>query len=139
MGRKIRTDVPQVKETFVPKWPHIANFKSLDEEYKRLQKTSYYDKHHRVRALPSLPEDEPVWVETRGLQTPGRVSHTVDLPRSYVVETASGCSRRNHTHLRICCEPEQTVTSAEPTISQSKAVTRSQTGTVLHPPDCLRF
>ena len=29
MGRRIRTDVPQVKETFVQKWPHIVNFRSL--------------------------------------------------------------------------------------------------------------
>ena len=138
MGRKIRTDVPQVKETFVPRWSQIANFRRLDEEYKRLQK-NYYDKCHRVRALPSLPEDEPVWVETRGLQTPGRVSHAVDLPRSYVVETASGRLRRNHTHLRIRSESEQTVTPAEPAISQNRPVTRSQTGTALHPPDRLRY
>ena len=92
-----------------------------------------------MRALPSLPEDEPVSVETRGLQTPGRVSHAVDLPRSYMVETASGRLRRNRTHLRIHSKPEETVTSAEPTISQSRAVTRSQTGTVIHPPDRLRF
>ena len=122
MGRKIRTDVPQVKENFVPKWPHIVNFKSLDEDYKRIQK-SYYDKRHRVRALPPLPEDEPVWVETRGLQTLGRVSHAVYLPRLYVVETASGRLRRNRTHLRIRSEPEHTTTSAEPTISQSRPVT----------------
>ena len=138
MGRKIRTDVPQVKENFVPKWSHIVNFKSVDEDYKRLQK-SYYDKRHRVRALPPLPEDEPVWVETRGLQTPGRGSHAVDLPRSYVVETASGHLRRNRTHLRIRSEPEHATTSAEPTISQSRPVTRSQTGTVVHPPDRLRY
>ena len=134
MGRKIRTDIPQVKENFVPKSPHIVNFKSLDENYKRLQK-SCYDKRHRVRALPPLPEDEPVWVETRGLQIPGQVSHAVDLPRSYVVETASSCLRKNRTHLRIRSEPEHTTTPAEPTISQSRPVTRSQTGTVVHLPD----
>ena len=41
MGRRIRTDIPQVKESFVPKWSHIANFRSLDEKYKRLQKEHY--------------------------------------------------------------------------------------------------
>ena len=92
-----------------------------------------------MRALPSLPEDEPVRVETRGIQTPGRVSHAVDLPRSYVVETALGRLRRNRTHLRIRSESEQTVTPAEPAISQNRPVTRSQTGTALHPPDRLRY
>ena len=27
MGRRIWTDVPQMTESFVPKWSHIANFK----------------------------------------------------------------------------------------------------------------
>ena len=45
MGRRIRTDIPQVKESFVPKWSHIANFRSLDEKYKRLQK-EHYDQRH---------------------------------------------------------------------------------------------
>jgi len=97
MGRRIRTDIPQVKECFIPKWSHIENFRSLDEKYKRLQK-EHYDQCHRVKTLPSLLEDQPVWVETRGLQTPGRVSHALDAPRSYVVETASGQVRRNCSH-----------------------------------------
>ena len=73
---RIWTDVPQMMESFVPKWSHIANFRSLDEKYKRLQK-EHYDQFHRVKILPSLPEDQPVWVETRGVQAPGRVSHAV--------------------------------------------------------------
>ena len=38
MGRRIRTDIPQMMESFVPKWSHIANFRSLDEKYKRFTK-----------------------------------------------------------------------------------------------------
>ena len=34
MGRKIRTNVPQVKQIFVPSWPHLENFRSLEEKYK---------------------------------------------------------------------------------------------------------
>jgi len=85
-----------------------------------------------------LPEDQPVWVETRGVQTPGRVSHAVDVPRSYVVETDSGQLRRNHSHIRTHSEVEQTV-PAETVIAPSRPVTRSQTGTVLRPPDLLRY
>ena len=138
MGRTIRTDIPQVKENFIPKWPHTKNFKSLDEKYKRLQK-EHYDKRHRVRTLPSLPEDMPVWVETRGFQTLGRVSHAADPPRSYVVETASGHLRRNCTHLRTRSEVEQAASSAEPVIGPSRPVTRAQTGTAIRPPDRLRY
>ena len=52
---------------------------------KDLQK-EHYDQHHRVKTLSSFPEDQPVWVGTRGVQSPGRVSHAVDLPRLYIVE-----------------------------------------------------
>ena len=68
MGKRIRTDVPQVTGSFIPKWSHIKNFRILDEKYKKSQK-EYYDKCHRVRELPPLPEDQPVWVSTRGDMT----------------------------------------------------------------------
>ena len=51
MGRRIRTDIPQVKDNLVPKWEHIQKFKELDEKYKQSQKNNY-DRHHRVRTLP---------------------------------------------------------------------------------------
>ena len=138
MGRRIRTDIPQVKESYVPEWPHITNFRRLDERYKQSQK-EHYDKRHRVRTLPPLPEDQPVWVGTRGLQTPGRVSHAADAPRSYVVETASGQVRRNRANLRTRSEIEQAVIPAESIAGPSRPVTRSQTGTVVNPPDRLRY
>ena len=89
--------------------------------------------------LPSLPEDQPVWVETRGFQTPGRVSHAFDAPRSYVVKTASGQVRRNRSHLRTRSEDEQGVVPAKSVVGTTRPVTRSQTGTIVRPPDCLRY
>ena len=104
----------------------------------RLQK-EHYDQRHRVRTLPPLPEDQPVWVETRGFQTLGRVSLAFDAPRSYVVETASGQVRRNRSHLKTCSEDEQTVVPAESVVGTTRQVTWSQTRTVVHPPDRLRY
>ena len=128
MGRRIRTDVPQVTTSFIPKWSHIKNFKILDEAHKRLQK-QYYDKRHRVRELPPLPEDQKVWVDTRGDLTPARVLHAADTPRSYVVETSSGQLRRNRSHLRI--QPNSQETVPPPPITPRRPVTRSQTGILL--------
>jgi len=34
MVKRMRTDVLQFKDHFIPKWSHIENFKSLDEKYK---------------------------------------------------------------------------------------------------------
>ena len=55
MGRKIRTDVPQMKDNFIPEWKHLQNFRILDEKYKQTQKENY-DRRHGVRTLPLLPQ-----------------------------------------------------------------------------------
>ena len=134
MGRRIRTDVPQVSSHFIPKWSHIKNFRILDEKYKRSQK-QYYDKRHRVEELPPLPEDQPVWVSTRGDLTPTRVLHAADAPRSCVVETSSDQLRRNRSHLRIQSTPQETIFPAETSTTPHRPVTHSQTGTAIGPPD----
>ena len=53
-----------------------------------------------MRPLPTLPDDQLVWVNTRGSQTPGRVIEQARSPRSYIVETTSGRVRRNRHHLQ---------------------------------------
>ena len=45
MGRCHSTGVPQFKQQFIPSWPHVTNFKSLDLKFKASQKCSYYDRH----------------------------------------------------------------------------------------------
>ena len=94
MGRRVRTDVPQVKEQFVPNWTHTMEFRKLNEKLKESQKRDY-DKRHRVKDLPTLPDQLPVWVETQGVQVPGQISQQSDFPRSYLVETPRGNVRRN--------------------------------------------
>ena len=100
MGRRIRTDVPQLKDNLIPKWEYVCYFRSLDEKYKQIQKENY-DRRHHVKTLPSLPEGQTMWVDTRGHQTPGRISMEAGTPRSYLIETPSGELRQNRAHLRI--------------------------------------
>ena len=65
---------------------------------------------------------------------------TAGTPCSYIVETPSGKLRRNRAHLRIRTDPQLPVDMPvtetallQPVTLQSGPVTRSQTGTVLHP------
>ena len=80
MGRRIRTDVPQQKKMFVPNWPHMRDLNELDRKYKLSQKQNF-DECHRVKQLSPLPDDLPVWVETRLREnrcqgeSPGRQTH----------------------------------------------------------------
>ena len=136
MGRTIRTDVQQFKDKLIPKCSHIKNFRTADKRYKESQKR-HYDQRHWVRSLPWLPDDQPVWVETRGQQVPGRILHAANTPRSYVKKTPSGQLRRNRCHLRVRSELDRA--ADESTNRPSRALTRSQTGTTIRPPDRLRF
>ncbi len=99
MGRRIRTDVPQVKKLLTPQWPHVRKFKRLDMEFKMAQKR-VHDQRHRLRPLPELQEDQPVWVESQGRQVPGEVIQRANALRSYQVETPTGEVRCNCSHLR---------------------------------------
>ena len=141
MGRKIRTDVPQVKSNFIPKWEHIRNFRKLDTEYRQIQKENY-DRRHGVKTLPSLPDDTTVWVDTQGVQVPGRIIRTADTPRLYMVEVPSGELRRNRAHIRPRTDLQSsagTPRTEDAPATYSRPITRSQTGTAIHPPDRLQY
>ena len=70
MGRQIRTDIPQTKETLSPEWSYLERFRHLNREFKARQKADF-DRRHRVRPLPDLPVDTDVWVTTGGNPFPG--------------------------------------------------------------------
>lgn len=136
MGRRIRTDVPQAKKLLSLDWPYLVEFKRKDAEFKESQKQAY-DKRHRVRTLPDLPGDQPVWVESQGRQVPGQVIEAANAPRSYLVETQSGEVRRNRSHLRPRSQDGPQLTGSESSNDTEKRTiaTRSRTGTAIRAPD----
>lgn len=93
-GRRVRTNVPQVKRNLIPNWPHVKDIKRLDSKHKATQKRNY-DWRHKVKDLPTLPKRLPVWVDHQGSQVPGEIVQRANSPRSYIVETQSGGLRRN--------------------------------------------
>ena len=128
MGRRLRTDVPEIKRRLTPNWPHLQGFPEKDKEMKQRQK-EMYDRQHRVRSVPTLPDDTPVWVNTQGRQVPGRVVTTANTPRSYVVEIPSGGRiRRNRTALSTRTETTTTSTIDPANNTACSRTTRSQAG-----------
>ena len=79
MGRRPRTDVPQVSNLLIPDWPHLQRFEEKDRKYKQQQKEQY-DSHHRVRSLTPLPNDTDVWVNAQGRDVPGRANSSYFTP-----------------------------------------------------------
>ena len=135
VGHKLRTDLPQTEEQLVPDWPHVHNFRELDQQYKDKQKRQY-DCRRRVRVLPSLPTDTPIWVDTHDRQVPGTVLHPAQTPQLYIAETQSGPIRRNRGD--IC--PRPNTTEADQYSSDSAGMmTRSRTGAAIQPPNRLMY
>ena len=64
MGRRVRTSVLQVDKQLLPTWSYIPMFREKHEQFKMKQKRNY-DHRHRVRELPSIPDNQPVWLRTQ--------------------------------------------------------------------------
>ena len=59
----------------------------------------YFNLRHKVRTLPILNKNTPVWVQTGKRQVPGTIISRTQMPRSYTVQTSSGEVHRNRCHL----------------------------------------
>jgi transposase InsO family protein len=134
MGRKMRTTIPQTKESLTPTWPYISE---KNKQFKENQKRQF-DQRHGVKHQGSIPDDTEVWVTSENRSIHGRVVSQASNPRSHVVQTPSGELQRNRTHLNIVPEQQmQTAGESQQTESAPlppwKIVTRSQTGTAIKP------
>ena len=74
MGRRLRSNLPQVTEQLIPGWDFLADFRKQDKEFKQKQKRDY-DCRHNVKPLPPIPDNAEVWITTDpGQPVQGRVS-----------------------------------------------------------------
>ena len=119
MGRQICTCVPMAGSKLISQWNYLTGFLKFDATYKMKQKDNF-DKHHRTKDLPVMPDDTPVWVETDIGPISGRVVTSAETPRSYLVETPTGQLQRNRIQLRVVPEdssnrqPEEQLEPEEP-------------------------
>ena len=141
MGGRLRTSIPQVKEQFDPQWPYLEEFKSLNRKFKQKQKRDF-NKRHRAQNLKDIPEDTKVWVPSGSDKVEGRVVSPAKSPRSYLVDTPTGVVRRNRLHLNVAPQKQdgsEAVPNEHATerLRPNRIATRSQTGTLVKPPEKL--
>ena len=140
MGRRLRMTLPQTTKHLTPRWSYLSDFKRADQQHKEKMKRDF-DRSHRVRNLPEIPDDQDVWVSSDGATVPGTVVSQATTPRSYIVQTQSGEIHQNRSHLRVMPPTIQTTETQEteqlelPT--RSPIMTRSRTGVMLRPPNRL--
>ena len=136
MGRNIRSTLPQARGSLAPQWPYLGEFRQANENFKRQQKEDY-DRCHRARGLPDIPDNTEVWVTTNRHNAPGRILTTANTPRSYIVETPSGEIRRNRHQLNVRPPQDNGNISSPPADARTQILTRSRTGTSIIPPERL--
>ena len=61
MGRQLRANLPLTEEQLCPQWPYLGEFRRQNNLFKSKQKRDY-DRRHRVRSLPLIPDDSEVWI-----------------------------------------------------------------------------
>ena len=138
MGRQLRANLPLTEEQLCPQWPYLGEFRRQNNLFKSKQKRDY-DRRHRVRSLPLIPDDSEVWDTSGDRPTSEQVVAPASAPRSYLVETPSGQVRRKRRHLNVVPNGHSRPNSEEQPnyTSQRRILTRSQTGTTVRPPDRL--
>ena len=139
MGRQLKTDVPQTKESLIPNWPHLTDFVEKDRQYNERQKKDF-DRCHRARPLPSLPNDSDVWVNTQRNQVSGRVVSTAITPRSYIIDIPTRHVRKNRAH--IIPQPTTSTNNDEPLLNdtnRNRIITWSRSGVPIRHPDRLTY
>ena len=101
MGRHICSNLPISNTLLKPEWPDLQEFHRQDSSYKEKLKKQY-DRRHHARDLPPLDNDTPVFItsEKDSNVVPGRVIECA-RDQSYHVDTPTGKSRRNRSHLNI--------------------------------------
>ena len=80
MGRRLRTNLPQAQTQLTPDWSYLSEFRDCNKEFKKKQKMDF-DRRHRTRSLPLIPDGSEVWVRTHTQQPiPGRVTTQTNTP-----------------------------------------------------------
>ena len=64
----------------IPQWNYFTEFQKSDATHKMKQKAKF-DKRHRTKDLPVIPDDTTVWVETDNGPISGRVVTSAETPR----------------------------------------------------------
>ena len=138
MGRRLRSPIPTLAQALAPNWPDLNKFREVDDKYK-LKIKKQYDRRHRVRELPVLDDEVPVYISGgRSISAiPDNVVQSAG-ERSHQVQTPNGLSRHNRSHLHERpIDNERSTSISHSECPRSPILTRSKTGTIVRPPNRL--
>ncbi|KAL3234020.1 hypothetical protein MRX96_022773 [Rhipicephalus microplus] len=98
IGRRLRTDVPVAPHMLRPRWSTVE-FTKRNEAY-RIKQGQQYNRRHRTLARDPIQPQTAVRILS-GAPITGTVIGPAHTPRSYVVSTPGGLTRRTSKHLQL--------------------------------------
>ncbi|XP_064468421.1 uncharacterized protein K02A2.6-like [Ornithodoros turicata] len=131
MGRQLRSNVPVLPTTLTPSWPHLRKYR---RRYKREQavRAASYNKRHRTKERPELRSNTAVRIFA-GAAAHGTVCTEGPTPRSYMVQTSSGVTRRTKQHLQEGAMAQPT--TLKPPVPPQKSIGTTRYGRTVKQPD----
>ena len=130
MGRRLRTTLPMLSTSLVPRWPDMERLHLIEEERRKTSQLAYNNRHSTSQQV-ALEPDQPVYIKDMGLE--GTIKGPAETPRSYHVQTPKGTIRRNRSHLQRPSGP-QTESKLEPNKPSEKQSQPIQHHEDLKPP-----
>ena len=98
MGRRLRTQLPILPKNLQPRSLQREREEiAKKEERYRFNQQQTFNRRHRAHELGPLQSGDSVWIKDQDQQ--GKIQGRTQHPRSYLVKTEVGTSRRNQTAL----------------------------------------
>ena len=136
MGHNVRSTIPLTRAKLIPQWNYLHEFRQKNAQFKAKQKKQF-NRQHRVVEQDDFPDGTSVWITSESNTIPGTVVSSGESPRLYVVETPTGEVQRNRVHLNVVPETNSEEPSVQESFPPRVIMTRSGTGTSVHPPERL--
>ena len=104
MGRQIRTRIPTLEKNLLPSGRPKMKYVHQNDKRAKANYHAYYDRRHGTRRLTELQPGDQVLIERdyeKQWWRRGVLVKQCTEPRSYLVQTSQGTTRRDRRHLQL--------------------------------------
>lgn len=133
MGRQLRSNVPVTSQTLVPSWRHLRGYRRRYNREQRVHAVAY-NRRRRASERPQLRVNTAVRILS-GAAAHGTIYGQGNTPRSYVVETSTGLTRRTKSHLQEGAAVQQQTSSPQDHASRPDTILRTRYGRTVRQPE----
>lgn len=140
MGRRLQAHVPVPESSLQPLWPYLRQHRARHNRDQQIR-ASYYNRRHRASSRRPLRSRTAVRI-LAGAAAHGTIIGQASTPRSYVVATSAGVTRRTSRHLQEQRPPPPQLPKPPrrpPSSVQNRGAVTTRSGRLVRPPERLGY